>query len=96
MKMTRPKVTGAEQVTIAEEQEEYLPIVAARVRMRVTPMSTAAGLLFAFEPTKDERERIYNGEDIYISLVTFGEPMQPIMVMCGKEEAAQTFGLGVE
>lgn len=32
----------------------------------------------------------------YVSLLTFGGLMQPILVLCGKHEAAAAFGVEVE
>ena len=72
--------TGAPEVTVAEEQPEYLPITVAMYEdehgavYRVTR--------WTFSP--EERERIARGEDVYVSQVSFGQaPMTPLMVNCG-------------
>lgn len=85
--MISPQV-AAPQVTVAEEQEEFKPITAAIVQ-------GAHGFshLLAFRPNDDERRRIAAGEDLYISLLTFGGPMQGIIVLTGKHEAAAVFNV---
>ena len=47
----------------------------------------------AFRPTPGERERLVAGDDLYVALLTFGHPQQPIRVLAGKEEAAAIFGI---
>lgn len=79
-----------ETQVIAEEQEEYKPVVAGLVRnpefQSVRPDGVNT-LVLCFRPTPEERKRLAENDDIYIWLLTFGGPMQPIIVSCGKEEA---------
>lgn len=53
-------------------------------------------VIMAFEITGEERQRIINGEDVYVALLTFGHPQQPIMVGVGPEEMAAIHGLRVD
>jgi hypothetical protein len=96
MRMIRPKLV-APQVTIAEDQEEYLPVTAALV---VDPGMPAPrghnAILIAFRPSDSERARLAAGDDIYIALWTFGGAMQPIQIFAGAHDAAQTWNLEVE
>lgn len=105
MRMISPQVV-APQITIAEEQAEFKPITAAIVnsgahgnRACVCDGETVEvpnSILLAFRPSDDERARLACGDDIYISLLTFGGPMQGILVLAGKEDAAAAFGLRVD
>lgn len=56
-------------------------------------MMDRIALAMVFQPDADERARILRGENVYISLLTFGHPMQPIIVLVGKRDAALAFGL---
>lgn len=78
MRMVAPR-TGAEEITIAESQEEYKTLVAA---IYETPEGHQI-LLTRWKLSVEEVNRIINGEDIYVSLMTFGTPMQPILVQVG-------------
>lgn len=78
--MVAPR-TGAPEVTVAEEQEEYKAIT-----MAVYGDNAQAGprqLLSRWRFTEEERRRIAAGEDLYIALMTFGQPMQPLSVQVG-------------
>jgi hypothetical protein len=89
MRMIAPQVE-APHVTVAEDQEEFKPITAAIVRH-----SQGVCHLLAFRPSPEERQRLADGEDLYISLLTFGGPMQGIIVLTGKQEASSVFGVPV-
>lgn len=106
MRMIRPKLV-APQVTIAEDQEEYLPVTAAFVnhpdypcdRVRVAgekALIEANGVVIAFRPSDHERAKIASGSDIYVHLLTFLKPMQPVIVEVGPENMAAWFGVEVE
>lgn len=96
MRMIAPEVEQGvaarpcHHVRIAEEQAEFKTVSAAIVWH--DGHQTLATLL-AFRPSEDERARIAAGEDVYISLLTGGGPMQPIIVLCGKHEAAAAFNV---
>lgn len=106
MRMIRPKLV-APQVTIAEEQDEYKTVTAALVYHPSYPYASRRvvgqverldmnGLVLAFRPTDEERAKIAAGSDVYVSLLTFGRPMQPIIVTVGEHETAAIYGLEVE
>jgi hypothetical protein len=59
--------TGAPENTIAEDQPEYIPVTLAFYEFRDAP--AAKGVLWRLTMTKEERERILQGEDIYIMQV---------------------------
>lgn len=93
MKPIVPEVL-APTVVLAKDQPEYHPIIAAHVTHASYSMAGGRNtMLMAFEPTPEERQRIANGENIYVALLVYGMPMQPIMVMCGKEEAARVYNI---
>lgn len=104
--MIRPKLT-APQIQIAENQEEYKTVTAALVnhpsypsraaRINADPeLVQANGVVLAFRPSDEERAKIAAGSDIYVSLLTFLKPMQPIIVDVGPENMAEWFGCEVE
>jgi hypothetical protein len=76
--------TGAPEVTIAEEQEEYSPITVARYHY---PNGTGL-LLTRWTFTPEERAQIAAGEDVYIGQLNFGGPMTPLIVRCGPGDLA--------
>lgn len=88
--------TGAPERTIAEEQEEYLPVTVASYRFTDTPQ--AVGVLWRYTFTAEERAAIAAGEDVYImQLQPNGpEPVTPMSARVGPgswaagEEAAAT------
>lgn len=98
MRMIIPEVK-APKTCVARNQAEYSVLTVARVTHPIYAVGegeTHNSLLMAFRPTADERARIAAGDDFYVSLLTGGGPMQPILVFAGKDEAAHAFGLEVE
>lgn len=83
--MVAPR-TGAPEVTIAEDQLEYLPITVAVYgdNAELGPRQ----LLTRWTFTDEERARIADGEDVYFALMTFGNPMQPVCATVGGEDWA--------
>lgn len=73
--MVAPR-TGAEEITIAEDQLEYKPLVAARYQ---TPEGVPV-LLTRWKLDDAERAKVAAGEDLYLSLMTFGNPLPPLQV----------------
>jgi hypothetical protein len=59
--------TGALERTIAEDQPEYIPVTLAFYQFKDAPL--AKGILWRFTFTKEERERLLKGEDIYVMQV---------------------------
>ena len=82
---------------LAEAQPEYRPVDVAHYMNRTYKRGEKwwNTLIYAFRPTDEERERIMLGGDIYISLLTFGDPPNPINIFAGKEDAAKAFGLDI-
>lgn len=70
--------TGEPEVTIAEEQHAYRPITVV-----VRDCDLGLSLVTRWTMTAEERARVAAGEDIYVELLTFGGPMQPIAVSVG-------------
>ena len=79
MHMVAPR-TGAAEVTIAENQLEYKPLVAALYQDE-----GATVLLTRWRFTDEDRVRIAAGEDLYLGVKTFGHPLQPLIVGVGPE-----------
>jgi hypothetical protein len=100
MRMIRPQL-AAPQVTIAEDQVEFKPITAALVVHPSYPARASAhgpvnSVVVAFRPDADERRRLAAGEDLYVSLLTHGGPMQGIICAVGPETPAAWFNVAVE
>jgi hypothetical protein len=98
VRMIPPEVK-APKTCIAKNQPEYSVLTVARVTHPLYGVAEECdhnSLLMAFRPTAEERAAISSGADIYVSLLTGGAPMQPILTLVGKERAAAAFGLEVE
>jgi hypothetical protein len=80
MRMVAPR-TGADEITIAEDQLEYKPLVAARYQTEDGHQM----LLTRWRFTDEERARIAGGEDLYLGVMTFGQPLQPLAPQVGPE-----------
>jgi hypothetical protein len=80
MRMVAPR-TGAPEVTIAEEQTDYSPLVAA-----VYEQDGQRILLTRWRLDDEERARIAAGEDLYLSVMTFNNPLQPVSLRVGAPE----------
>jgi hypothetical protein len=97
MRWIRPQL-DAPQETIAEEQEEYCPLVGAFVTHPEYGLAKGASyntVVITCRPSDEERKRIAAGDDLYIGLLTFGAPMQPIIVLVGREEASLAYSVGI-
>lgn len=98
MRMIRPKL-ATRQVTIAEDQGEFRPVTGALVTHPGYPTHPLGGfnsVVLAFRPSDEERARIAAGEDLYVSLLTFGQPMQGVLVLVGEREMAGVYRVPVE
>lgn len=84
MRPVAPRV-GLPEVTIAEEQLQYSPLVASPVRYEDGTQT----MLTRWRLDDEERAKIAAGEDLYIELLTFGGPMQPIAMRIGRPEWAE-------
>lgn len=82
-------------IDIAKKQPPFIPIRAGIVLARgheSVRYQTEEGsivnvntLVFAFRPTKEQRDAIEQGEDIYLSLLTFMNPMPALIMGVGKD-----------
>jgi len=75
--------TGAEEITIAEDQLEYSPLVAAVYAHAA--YGNAPFLLTRWTFTDEERAAIAAGEDLYLGVLTFGQPLQPLSLQVGPQ-----------
>jgi len=71
-----PVIEGleSEEVVFAKDQPEYTPLrclVGLGVDRRVMSRWTL---------TPEQRKKIAEGADIYLTLLTYGEPLQPILM----------------
>ncbi len=77
--------TGAEEVTLATDQHEYKELVAAHYMVEYAEGMQGHALLTRWRFTSEERERIKEGADLYLACLTFGNPLQPLMLQVGPE-----------
>ena len=66
---------GSHRVVYAEDQPQYLPLPSYR-----TPDGRVVS---AWQPSANELELLKNGVPVYLTLHTFNEPLQPIMMTVG-------------
>lgn len=78
MRAIAPRIPGAPEVTIAEEQMEYLTIVGA-----VLESSMGIEMCTRWTFTPQERVAIAGGADLYLRQLTFGAPLQAIAPQVG-------------
>src|ERR1044071_7885140 len=71
--------TGHPERIYAEHQLEYLPVTVAIVEHE----GGKRALLTRWTLTPEERQRVFDGVDIYVAQLNFGNPMTPMMVHCG-------------
>jgi hypothetical protein len=80
MRSIAPRIEGADEFSIAEDQLEFMPVTACLVRFSDNSVSRVLRYTF----TSEERAKIAAGEDIY-----FGTPasqlLQPHWFMVGWE-----------
>ena len=77
MRPIAPRI-GAPEITLAEEQHEYLPITAAVLE---GPFGTEIVTRWVFTP--EERAAIARGESLYLRILTFGKPLPPLAPTIG-------------
>jgi hypothetical protein len=73
--------TGAGEITIAEDQLEYKPLVGALYENQ----QGHTIILTRWRFTAEDRRRIAEGEDLYLGIMTFGAPLQPIDISVGPD-----------
>ena len=81
MRMIAPRTghPAAHEVTVAEEQLEYLPITVERY----THDNGSVTILTRWTPSAEQRAAIAAGSDVYVTQLNFGAPMTPMAVYCG-------------
>jgi len=75
----QPKEFPEVNVRIAEHQDEFVTLP-ARFNVKDGTMT------FCFELSDDEINRIRATREIWFSVLTYGQPLQPIMLSTLKEE----------
>jgi hypothetical protein len=89
MEPVTPVVPGNEafEVVYAKDQEEYTPLPVLR---------TEKVLLTRWRLNDDERQHIANGGDLFICVLHFGGPLQPIKPMAEFPEDAMRIMIETE
>lgn len=88
---------GCPVIAIAENQPEYMTIYAGLVKHPDFPAPAGHNAnVLAYRLDEEHRQAIADGEDLYITLLTGGGPMQPIIAQVGKHSAAAAFNVKVE
>jgi hypothetical protein len=87
-----PVVEGLEahEVVYAANQAQYNPLRTLRSN------TEGCRVLSRWSPTPEQREALAEGADIFLELLTFGFPLQPILMSVGEmgtEFVAREFGL---
>lgn len=85
MRAVAPRV-GCEEVTLAAEQEDYHEITAAVVRYE----DGSVGMLTRWRLTELEKYAVFRGDDLYLTVLTNGRPVQPVMLEVGPPAWAST------
>lgn len=88
-----PVIDGLEgkEVVYAEDQPEYIPL------RTLVGNDKQRRVLSRWSPTAEQRLAIADGADIYLQLLTFGEPLQPILMLVsdGKWEDWEKISIGI-
>jgi hypothetical protein len=72
MRPVAPRI-GGEEIMLAEEQTEYRTLPATPVAI-----GDQLGLCTRWTFTPEERAQIAAGEDLFLVILTFGQPLQPL------------------
>lgn len=80
-----PVVPGAEaqEVVYAKDQPEYNPL------RTLVSHDTRRAVLSRWSPTAEQRKAIAEGKDIYLQLLTFHRPLQPILMFIADDGDAE-------
>ena len=75
-----PVVSGreSEEVVYAKDQPEYIPL-----RCLVTDRENTGRATSRWTLTEAQRQDVSEGADIFLTLLTFGSPLQPIQIQVG-------------
>jgi hypothetical protein len=97
MRMISPQI-DAPQIQVAEDSDQFMVVTAALVTNPQYELATGRRyntIMMAWRPSALERAKLANGEDLYIGVLTFGGPLQALIPIVGKHEAAEVFRVGV-
>lgn len=83
MNAVAPEIPDSREVVIAKDQPEYLPLPAA-----IVEREEGVSVVTRWRFTEDERSAIAAGADLYLELLTFGQPLQPLHMHVGEEPDA--------
>jgi len=83
MSPVSPEFPDSQEVIFAKDQPEYAPLPAAIVKR-----DEGQAVVTRWRFTDEERAAIANGADLYLELLTFGQPLQPIRMLVGEEPDA--------
>lgn len=88
-----PVIDGleAKEVVYAKDQPEYIPL------RTLVGNDKQRRVLSRWSPTAEQRLAIADGADIYLQLLTFGKPLQPILMLVsdGKWEDWEKISIGI-
>ena len=76
-----------DEIVIARDQPEYIPLPALHI-----VIGNSFGLLTRWRPSDEERAALASGADVWLEMLTGGEPMQPVRlsVECPIDGMAQS------
>lgn len=104
MQPTEPRLSGR-KLRIAEDQPQYEPVTVVLADNRQYPAANGFvddpklrrpnTRIMAFRLTDEDRRRIAAGADVYVAMLTYGNPQQPILLSTGPELMAEIHGLEV-
>ena len=80
-----PVVVGreSEEVVFAKDQPEYIPL--RTLAYETYPNSGDIRVMSRWTLTPEQRKKVSEGSDIFLTLLTFGGPLQPILMGIGLE-----------
>jgi len=83
MEAVTPIVPGMEdfEVVYAKDQPEYTPLPALR---------TERSLVTRWKLSDEERRKIAEGSDLFIAVMHFGGPLQPLLPLIGSPDEAMS------
>jgi len=88
-----PVIPGLEgrEVIYAKDQPEYIAL------RTLVGNDRDRRVLSRWEPTPEQRKAIAEGADIYLQLLTFGQPLQPILMLVsdGSWEDWEKISIGI-
>lgn len=74
----KPKNFKEANVTYGENQPEYIPLPAHKTE--------DGQAIFCFELNEEEKKQIAETGELWVSLLTFNQPLQPILLTTKKED----------